>query len=387
MRQISPARALRKEQGKMKKSSFIILTSVLCAVSSVFTAVCVFFITRAFMPTPALENKSNTVAVSGDGEEFINGGVYNMPQTLSFSGNVMPLADTSATSTTNGEVTLTATVTPENAEVTLSWSVAFKNPSSAWANGKSAANYVSVQPVAGTLSAKVTCLSAFGEQIIITAESTKDSTKKATCTCDYAKRAISANIVLNDSMLYNNFTLTEEGFTTAKTVYSTGALYESLSNLSYGVGTVNKSAYSVCGIKLKVEQAFINYIELLFAGKSVPSVIDSVNAGTYTVYTQQGSGSAPAAYAYFSSLYSLFKVINGSVPSDDSVRRIGIAINDDLKSSGSTPTAINGLKFVLTFSDDRGNYNIEMPVKFVYNADLPTNNLQKIDLSQTTLTF
>ncbi len=69
--------------------------------------------------------------------------------------------------------TLTATVKPEDAEnKAVDWSIAFVNASSAWASGKSVTDYVTVTPSAdGALTAVVTNLGEFGEQIKVTVTS------------------------------------------------------------------------------------------------------------------------------------------------------------------------------------------------------------------------
>lgn len=88
------------------------------------------------------------------------------------------------------QVHLTATIEPENAEdKRLDWSVAFANPVSEWATGKTVTDYVTVTPTAdGSLEADVKGLKAFGEQIIITCTSRANSAATATCTVDYIAR-------------------------------------------------------------------------------------------------------------------------------------------------------------------------------------------------------
>lgn len=86
--------------------------------------------------------------------------------------------------------TLTATVKPEDAEnKAVDWSIAFVNASSAWASGKSVTDYVTVTPSAdGALTAVVTNLGEFGEQIKVTVTSRDNSAAYASCTVDYAKK-------------------------------------------------------------------------------------------------------------------------------------------------------------------------------------------------------
>lgn len=95
---------------------------------------------------------------------------------------VSPLAETA--------YTLTATITPSDASnKAVSWSAAWKNSSSAWANGKSVSDYVSIS--SNGLTATVECLQAFGEQIIITVTATTNANAKATCTVDYTAKITS----------------------------------------------------------------------------------------------------------------------------------------------------------------------------------------------------
>ena len=93
---------------------------------------------------------------------------------------------------------LTATVYPENAtNSVVNWSVAFKNASSAWANGKAVGDYVELSATTGS-TVTVTNKKAFGEQIIITATSDDNAQAKATCTVDYIKRLTAVKMALSD---------------------------------------------------------------------------------------------------------------------------------------------------------------------------------------------
>ena len=92
--------------------------------------------------------------------------------------------------TAESAYTLTATITPEYASnKAVDWSVAWVNSSSSWANGKKASDYVKVSPSSdGALTATVSCLSAFGEQVKIVVSSRDNSSITAECICDYAQR-------------------------------------------------------------------------------------------------------------------------------------------------------------------------------------------------------
>ena len=95
---------------------------------------------------------------------------------------VSPLAETA--------YTLTATITPSDAaNHGVDWTVAWSNPSSTWANGKTVTDYVTVVPTAsGAKMTTVSCLQPFGTQIIITVTSQDNPNAKATCTVDYAQK-------------------------------------------------------------------------------------------------------------------------------------------------------------------------------------------------------
>lgn len=87
--------------------------------------------------------------------------------------------------------TITATVLPVDCtNKKVKWSVNFKDPSSTWASGKSASDYVllsSFESDSGS-SITVSCVDEFGEKIIITATSVITPSVTASCTCDYLQK-------------------------------------------------------------------------------------------------------------------------------------------------------------------------------------------------------
>lgn len=116
--------------------------------------------------------------------------------------NGILLSATAASETEEGVSKLfTATITPSDAtNKAVDWSVAFKDASSEWANGKNISDYVTVTPTSdGALTANVTCKAAFGEQIILSVVSRENSEAKASATVDYRKKVIDCEIKLNGS--------------------------------------------------------------------------------------------------------------------------------------------------------------------------------------------
>ena len=81
---------------------------------------------------------------------------------------------------------LTVTATPATAVVpSLNWTVAFQNPSSTWATGKTVTDYVTINPTsAGAATATAYCLAPFGETIIISAASI-NSVLSCSATCNF----------------------------------------------------------------------------------------------------------------------------------------------------------------------------------------------------------
>lgn len=121
-------------------------------------------------------------------------------------GNGMRLSASAAERSSVGQesFTATATVAPNN-EATNSgvqWSVAWKNPSSAFATGKTVTNYVTVTPSGSgydkSKTATVTAVREFGEPVILTAASEADPEIKATCQLDYLQTATDFSLSFGD---------------------------------------------------------------------------------------------------------------------------------------------------------------------------------------------
>lgn len=86
---------------------------------------------------------------------------------------------------------LTVTPTPADADMTGGkFSIAFKNASSTWAKGKTLSQYVTLSQ-SDTTHATISCLKAFGEQIIVTyTVAGENGNVTATYPLDYAKRIL-----------------------------------------------------------------------------------------------------------------------------------------------------------------------------------------------------
>ena len=347
----------------MKKSVLIILTSAICVIVLVCTAVCAFFITRALLPKTPVEIDNNKNDKNDD----------NSPLTV----KTLALNLTSVTATTTAstqEKLLTVTPTPSTADIEIDWSVAFKNPSSTWASGKNVSNYVDLSPVVGKPQAKIKALAAFSEPVIITAALKADNSIKATCLCDYRIAIQGFDLVFANESVYNNFSITTNGLAGVSNISAGTSLYSSFTNITYGDGTLMPSASpTVTKVQLVVDgNKLYTYLNLLFAGETLPDLasITLSRSGTYDLHTFVNG----YIYKNLNSLYTLFNTICSEISEDEEsdLKQIAQKINNDLKahkdSSGKyVAKSINGLSLKYTLSDST---TLSVPVRYVYNPNL-----------------
>lgn len=136
---------------------------------------------------PPVEEEQQQQTEEG-GELVVNDGISNGISLMSVkiaaadfeAYGVSPLAESAQQ--------VTASVQPSDAlNKEVDWSIAWANPSSEWATGKTVTDYVMITPTSdGALTATVACLQAFGEQMIVTATSRDNTSAKGTCTVDYS---------------------------------------------------------------------------------------------------------------------------------------------------------------------------------------------------------
>ena len=135
---------------------------------------------------------SGKPATGENGEELPADQTIPMPMAMAFRS----AAALDGESAAYDSVTLTATVKPNDAtNKAVDWSIAFVNPSSEWATGKTVTDYVTVTPQSdGSTTATVQCLQPFGEQIKVVVTSRSNTEAKAECSVDFVKRAIGLSI-------------------------------------------------------------------------------------------------------------------------------------------------------------------------------------------------
>lgn len=165
-----------KENLSKNKVWQIIGIAVLCAVCVLTTVLGVVF---------GMNHSSEDLNVSKDMSNQDN----IVVETVQEQG--IKLTSGVATTAADGMTTktLTATVTPSGASrLGYTWSVAFKNSTSPWANGKKASDYVSItQDSANKLKAVLSYKKKFNEQIIVSVVCDVKPDVKATATVDCYK--------------------------------------------------------------------------------------------------------------------------------------------------------------------------------------------------------
>ena len=107
---------------------------------------------------------------------------------------------------TDSAYTVTAVVYPELAtNRNVTWSVAWRDATKTWSNGKAVADYVTFSEVEGEANTvRVSCLKGFNEQIILTATSESESFVKAEVPIDYIIRVIGMTATFKGKDLLNN---------------------------------------------------------------------------------------------------------------------------------------------------------------------------------------
>ena len=214
---------------KTRKILFVTFMAIVFCLSTVLV------VFAACNPTIDSEQEQENVIADNGGmttdDEVLGSGVMLMssviPVELYDQYDIAPIAESA--------YTLNATVTPANATYTqLDWTIDFANPSSSWANGKKVADYVTLN--ANGLKATISCLQAFGEQVVVKATSVDNTNMSATCTFDYRKRVTNATVTLQPSS-GSAITLGTNA-NTVSAIVACNVMYTVKVNVTEGVGTL-----------------------------------------------------------------------------------------------------------------------------------------------------
>ena len=176
------------EQVKNVWKPLCIVFAALLALSWVFFG---FLYSKGGVNFSTLENPEQNYVADGGGM-LVGESTGNGAQIMSVQIPAENYAEYGISAMAETAYLLTATITPESAtNKAVDWSVAFVNPASEWATGKTVTDYVTVTPTAdGALTANVECKKAFGEQIKVTVTSRNNVEATAECTVDYARKIL-----------------------------------------------------------------------------------------------------------------------------------------------------------------------------------------------------
>ena len=176
----------------MKITKKRIVTMVVAMLSLV--ALC-FSMVACSTPTTEQSNEANKPT----NETILAGGMqvgevqdYGI-KLMSASIPVTSYADYGVAAIAETAVTINATIEPiDAANHGIDWTLAWSNPSSTWATGKTVTDYVNIS--SSGKSATVSCIQPFGQQIIVKATSQDNPDVSAVCTLEYAQKVTAASL-------------------------------------------------------------------------------------------------------------------------------------------------------------------------------------------------
>lgn len=130
------------------------------------------------------EQENNYKAGSFVTESTVNGAALMVS---AFSADSLSVGESVAQGST---ASVSVSYTPSYlTNVKFNYELAFENPSSAWASGKSVSDYMTFTPSSdGATTGRLTCKKAFGEPIILTATSRDGNSVSGSCTLGYIAR-------------------------------------------------------------------------------------------------------------------------------------------------------------------------------------------------------
>lgn len=291
--------------------------------------------------------------------EIVENGVQLMSAKIEpkdFAANsISPMAETA--------YQLTATITPANAtNKAVDWSVAFVNPSSAWASGKSVTNYVTVTPTSdGALTANVECKQAFGEQIKVTVTSRDNENASASCAIDYAARVVG---VTGDfySMIDDSFLCSFDS--------SNGSVHGNEFNVGYVLENVvlEYSAYTL-----------LDDFSWVFTMNLNDSVLDDLNSDLGTSYTSFSTSIDSSDDTQNYILWSVF-LRDNSQP----VSTIPEKWNKVVEWLQDNPSK-NLFEMTISCTGEYSDYNVSLP--FVFDPDDYSISVTDVSMSDSSIIF
>ncbi len=251
-----------------------------------------------FKPSPEAGVDGGAVITPGEDAEDGQGNklsltVYEIPRDQYEKYGIAPITETA--------YTVTATVTGESLtaeQKKVTWGAAeFKDPSSEWANGKEVSTYVTATPDGNRIT--VSCLQAFGEQIIVKCSSSAVPGVSKDLTIDYARSLESyiqsessgtdqKGLVNQYSLLHNMAKNADEGLNmVADYLFGTTATEAGhgtdLPQFMSKLDSFDKPIEATLTVGLKYGGSVIYHIYLDIEVEPLPASVDSVELSEETV--------------------------------------------------------------------------------------------------------
>lgn len=190
---------------KQKVLTGILTAFMLCAFTAFGFAGCKDDNASASLPeTPVVPPVVQEPAY--DGVILKDGETYSLCANAAFLGaDVVTTSETGDVEFMPVAATFTATVEPSDAPQNVTWAVAFVNPSSDWAKGKTATDYVTVDLVDESVSTEIrtVCRAPFGEQIKLICTSVQNPSVTAECVLDFVQSPQNVSLTFGDDLPIN----------------------------------------------------------------------------------------------------------------------------------------------------------------------------------------
>lgn len=356
----------------MKEQKFktwqIVCASVLCAIF-VLGAILAVIIgvnytpNKLNMPNDKVEDSDNPIVVDVQDEH----------------GILLCIDDATTASDGTTSQTVTATVTPSYADATLQWSLAFKNPSSTWANDKNIDSYMTIDVNNDTSCCTVTCNEAFGEQIILTAVSVVNSSVFASCSIDYEKRIQDFSVEIKEKTL---------GLVSAISFSDDELQYTFTPTLTLGVGTIDPTPTYTYQFTDEFNSALPDTFDGPIGFVPNTTVTDINNELTFSKLSFRlvsNIYSAPVGYGEYQYGTSLANMLNQNYSKAESY------ILSCIASVKKAIKAYNGnvLKFTCSYTSSNGNGVTVSKVKEIPigTCNFPSLEVSAASLDKTTMVF
>lgn len=282
-------------------------------------------------------------------------------------------------SSETGSITITAIVSSDATDKSVTWSIAWKNAESDWATGKNIVDYITLTPDDSNNSVKVDCLRAFGEQAILTCKANGAVDLQATATVDFLKRIVGVNLSCDAVKL-----LDAAQETTSISVDGEQATRFTASIL-YGVGTVERtdvSEFYISGLDLELSDAIQAGIASDVANAQSQGAIEYKTKVSYPGNSNPfGNGQTLASIKI--GFANFFTVKGGNTLHEYAARG---RVYKNVATEGWFITATAQVKIKLSGGDVQSyNVSINVPISNSYLTDytVPSN----INLSTDKITF